>query len=270
MNGWGRDYITKYISKYTVKNTVSYRVWINRHDLKVSEGFKTLEEAIKFRDEVLRLCEVKRLEQVKINLDIKEYPFNLIEALNFNVENVISHFEQRLEEVCKNTLTDRETLVLMHLYKEQKILEEVGKELGVTRERIKQIRDKALRKLKFREKYFELGDYNNLELLAKQKLEEYIQENKNKWNYENAKAFIEAYELEHPKSEEYKQSTPIEELDFSVRTYNCLRRSYINTLEDITSKHIDDLMKIRNMGRKSVKEIVDKLHELGLKLKEWD
>lgn len=58
----------------------------------------------------------------------------------------------------------------------------------------------------------------------------------------------------------------IEELDLSVRSYNCLKRAGINTVEDLTNKTEDDMMKVRNLGRKSLEEVVQKLEGLGLRL----
>ena len=58
----------------------------------------------------------------------------------------------------------------------------------------------------------------------------------------------------------------IEELDLSVRSYNCLKRAGINTVEDLANKTEDDMMKVRNLGRKSLEEVLNKLAELGLSL----
>ena len=64
--------------------------------------------------------------------------------------------------------------------------------------------------------------------------------------------------------------TSIEDLDFSVRAYNCLKRAGINTLGDLTSKSEAEMMKIRNLGKKSLKEVIDKIKEMGLKFREND
>ena len=64
--------------------------------------------------------------------------------------------------------------------------------------------------------------------------------------------------------------TAIEDLDFSVRAYNCLKRAGIHTLQDLVSKSDSDIMKIRNLGKKSLKEVLDKVKELDLTLKEED
>ncbi len=60
----------------------------------------------------------------------------------------------------------------------------------------------------------------------------------------------------------------IEELDFSVRSFNCLKRAGINTVEDLISKTEDDMMKVRNLGRKSLEEVINKLLSLGLALRD--
>jgi DNA-directed RNA polymerase subunit alpha len=64
--------------------------------------------------------------------------------------------------------------------------------------------------------------------------------------------------------------TPIEELDLSVRAYNCLKRDAIHTLQDLTSKTESEMMKIRNLGKKSLKEVIDKVKDMGLKFREED
>ena len=60
----------------------------------------------------------------------------------------------------------------------------------------------------------------------------------------------------------------IEDLDWSVRSYNCLKRAGINTVEDLANKTEEEMMKVRNLGRKSLDEVKYKLHGLGLALRE--
>lgn len=76
-------------------------------------------------------------------------------------------------------------------------------------------------------------------------------------------------EKEETKKEKVLEMT-IEELDLSVRSYNCLKRAGINTVEDLTNKTEADMMKVRNLGRKSLDEVVQKLKTLGLTLKPTD
>ncbi len=63
-------------------------------------------------------------------------------------------------------------------------------------------------------------------------------------------------------------SMTIEELDFSVRSFNCLKRAGINTVEDLINRTEDDMMKVRNLGRKSLEEVINKLASLGLALRD--
>ncbi|MDE6208757.1 MAG: DNA-directed RNA polymerase subunit alpha [Lachnospiraceae bacterium] len=62
----------------------------------------------------------------------------------------------------------------------------------------------------------------------------------------------------------------IDELELSVRSYNCLKRAGINTVSELTSKTSEDMMKVRNLGRKSLEEVLAKLKELGLQLSSGD
>lgn len=62
----------------------------------------------------------------------------------------------------------------------------------------------------------------------------------------------------------------IEDLDLSVRSYNCLKRAGIQTVEDLTKKSEDDMLKVRNLGKKSLDEVIKKLEDLGLSLRNND
>ncbi|MBN6187520.1 DNA-directed RNA polymerase subunit alpha [Aneurinibacillus sp. BA2021] len=76
-------------------------------------------------------------------------------------------------------------------------------------------------------------------------------------------------EKEEDKKEKVLEMT-IEELDLSVRSYNCLKRAGINTVQELTQKTEEDMMKVRNLGRKSLEEVQEKLEELGLGLRKDD
>ncbi|MGB9802935.1 MAG: DNA-directed RNA polymerase subunit alpha [Desulfofundulus sp.] len=62
----------------------------------------------------------------------------------------------------------------------------------------------------------------------------------------------------------------IEELDLSVRSYNCLKRAGINTVEELIQRNEEEMMKVRNLGKKSLEEVINKLSELGLSLRKSD
>lgn len=76
-------------------------------------------------------------------------------------------------------------------------------------------------------------------------------------------------EKEEDKKEKVMEMT-IEELDLSVRSYNCLKRAGINTVQELSNKSMEDMMKVRNLGKKSLEEVERKLRDLGLGLKMSD
>ena len=70
------------------------------------------------------------------------------------------------------------------------------------------------------------------------------------------------------KQEAIVEETPIEEVEFSVRAYNCLKRHGVHTIQDLVDMTELEVTKIRNLGKKSLKEVIDKVSDLGLKFKE--
>ncbi|NLL80634.1 MAG: DNA-directed RNA polymerase subunit alpha [Clostridiales bacterium] len=86
---------------------------------------------------------------------------------------------------------------------------------------------------------------------------------------ENAKTAEIMVEKEDDEKEKVLEMS-IDELELSVRSYNCLKRAGINTVEELTNKTSEDMMKVRNFGRKSLEEVLAKLKELGLQLNPSD
>ncbi len=82
---------------------------------------------------------------------------------------------------------------------------------------------------------------------------------------ENAKSAEIMVETESDEKEKVLEMN-IDELELSVRSYNCLKRAGINTVEELCNRTSDDMMKVRNLGRKSLEEVLAKLKELGLEL----
>ena len=87
--------------------------------------------------------------------------------------------------------------------------------------------------------------------------------------------FVELSEVAERTNLMVEKSTPstptdldvtIDEMELSVRSFNCLKRAGINTVHDLTSKTEDEMMKVRNLGRKSLDEVIEKLHSMGLDL----
>ncbi len=86
---------------------------------------------------------------------------------------------------------------------------------------------------------------------------------------ENAKTAEVMVEKEDDEKEKVLEMS-IDELELSVRSYNCLKRAGINTVEELTNKTSEDMMKVRNLGRKSLEEVLAKLKELGLQFNAID
>lgn len=203
-----------------------------------------------------------------------EYPYNLIYAIFdddiaeadeiYNNAINIPDFKGTIEYVLF-TLSDRERAAMKYRFEELKTFDEIAKILGVCRERARQINNKALRKLRHpsRANYIRYGINGFIENL--------------KSNYERALDIINKdlatakTELSNIKkeSEQVKEIPAIylEDMDFSVRTYNCLKRAGINTLADCLTLTYDDLTKIRNLGRRSAEEVIAKLHYYGYEMR---
>ena len=256
MNSWGRVYIDKHIYMTDKNNCVGYTVFMHRKECPVNVRFGTLKEAQDFRDETLRLFQLKELQKIKDKLGILSYPENLLQALGIEYNE---HILERLKHVFKD-IPMREAAVVQMAYQDQLTLEEIAKKYDVTRERVRQILAKALRRIKFRSKYLELGALAYPETKVKEDYKLYIAQMQNQWTYESAIEYINNHKPE--------QYTPlyqedIIDLEFSVRTYNCLKRSRINTVEELLQKSEEDLMRVRNLGRKSLKEIKNRIESLG-------
>ena len=210
----------------------------------------------------------------KINIKDLEYPLNLIYAV-FEDEaeeiieksDTISDFNGSVEYVL-HTLSDRETKILKNRFIDLMTLEEVGKIFGVTRNRIREIEAKALRKLRHpnRIKYLRYGISGIIENIKSDYFNKFADlENKLielcKLNEEKADKVIDDVELRQKYA-----SLRIEDMDLSVRSYTCLKRAGINNIKQLASLSYEKLVRIRNLGRKSIEEIIEKLKEYGYEI----
>lgn len=196
---------------------------------------------------------------------------NKLQIGNF-ILNIFPDFEERLRDwITKSDLTEREKYVLIQRIFNEKTLAEVGKKAGVTRERIRQIEAKAYRKLRhpmyrntFKDDFRELSDSDIFHSYRRAFYDSlFDEEEAKKEAYAPLKAVLEEQE------ERYQDNTFIEELELSVRTYNVLKRSNINTLKDLSRYSIADLCGLRNMGKKGIGEILEKTKDITLfKLRE--
>lgn len=156
-------------------------------------------------------------------------------------------FDGSLEYVL-HSLTERERRILDFRYKDGLTFEEIGKHFCVTRERIRQIHAKSLRKLRRPDRLNYLK-YGVSGVVARKT--------------ESAR---EAALASLPKPDNKPEDITLEELELSVRSYNCLKRAGMNTLRDVAEMTFDELCHVRNLGKKSVDEICAVLTKYGIKL----
>lgn len=198
-------------------------------------------------------------------LKSQTYPNNLIADIN-NISASKEEFTTDVErgiEVAILTLTNREAEVIKQRYKENKTLKAIADYYEVTEERVRQILNKALRKLRHPNviKYIELG------------LEGYI-------NSQYTKGYSDGYikglndaksgDKATQKSDMFFQNN-LESVELSVRAYNCLKQAGVNTIGDLLEfDDIESIYNIRNLGKKSAVEIARKLSDFGIKGTVWE
>ena len=173
--------------------------------------------------------------------------------------------------------SDRERKVLTLRYKDGLTLEKTGEVFGVQRERIRQIQARALRKLRHPRlsRHYRLDTLERWheaeEELSKMRLENIRLHNKLDALTELANRNITPEELDEiEKERERKQSARIDEMELSVRSWNCLCRANIRYVKDLEGMTIEKLAKIRNLGRKSMNEVIAKAAEWGIEIKSED
>jgi len=225
----------------------------------------------------------------------KEYPLNLLDAIasaGFKSGKEWEHdlppdYKGSVEYVLYTYLTERETMILHKYYRDGMNFEQIGKECSVTRERIRQIQMKAIRKLghPIRQQYLIDGVCGAMFVKQKQTAEELVKSTLNEtatclkriaedikqiaYQAQTGAIIAQAEQVEEQaKKIGVNLSEPIEDMDFSVRTFNCLKRAGADTLGRITQKSRLELERLHDMGKKSVDEIEDYLHSKGLELAE--
>lgn len=208
------------------------------------------------------------------------WPENLFYNIDISlIEPVSQNIMDGLDYVLNNTLTERERDVILLRYKEEKTLSEIAAKYGVVIERIRQVESKAIRKLKHPTRV-------NMILLSKSFIDSRISllediENRRKeqlklldmivHNNEVLKRVLNGSEDQNDlslareliKDDEFL-NRKISDLDFSVRAYNCLKRGGFRTLKDFVGITEDDLMHVRNLGKRTLEEIIDVLEGYGI------
>lgn len=181
---------------------------------------------------------------------IRIYPYNLAAALACNVHTVTD--KEKLDAAysvyipgllkAMEHLTEKEQKVICLRYVHDFTLDNVAAEFDVTKSRISCIEHAALRKLRALRNY---------------------------WDVECIKQEVAAQARRQIGNHNAFDDMPISNLGLSVRAYNCLRRSGIDTLGKLSEMTYNDFMKIRNLGRHSLGEILEKAHAYGINFK-WE
>lgn len=159
--------------------------------------------------------------------------------------------------------SNRERNLITMRYKHCMILEDCAKAFNVTRERVRQIEKRIIRKLsnpKFQNVYH-LITSERLQLAEKQ----LFQTSQKLREYEAKYGDLNGDKEPEP-IEETPRRIRLEELNLSVRTFNCLRRKGYYFLDELCGISIEELMKIRNLGRRSLEELLNKLKEYGIEI----
>jgi DNA-binding CsgD family transcriptional regulator len=190
-----------------------------------------------------------------------EFPFNL--AYDVFCEEVYKIYLPNVLSVLA-TLTPREHDVLVDRYINKLTYEQIAKSYGITRERIRQIVAKTLRKLRHPTRANALVSVSKTDFLDLQKKYEQLRR-----EYALLNTALATYtEKEELTTEDLiTLNTPIINLDFSVRTFNCLARAGTKTLGDISKMTLEELQKVRNLGRKCCEEVIYTLKKYGLELR---
>lgn len=180
------------------------------------------------------------------------YPYNLVIAVAG--EKDLYRVSLPGVQEALTTLSDREKTVLEDRYREGQTLETVGRSLGVTRERVRQIEAKALRKLRHssRIKLMFFPEREAFEEAARMVAE--LKEINERLVRLIPNGAVEKERL---------RDIPIERLELSVRSYNCLKRARIRTAAEVANMSDFEIIRIRNLGKKSIQEIYTKLREFG-------
>ena len=265
--------------------------WCSGTELPHTISFPTLEEAKRARDEWHKVNTDRKIALIKQALLDKEnkelskyptYPYNALKIVlnDDKIDEIDTDLIDKYDEIAQEYLTDKEYRVLSQHFKDGVSLADISEDtyFQVSRERIRQIAFKGCKKmihcLKFYKALVEKEQHEKERLLEKEKLNEYrerlVQEFHEKGIYtDEMKLTFGEIEIVPEMDTRLSQIT-IQDLDLSVRSFNCLRRAGISNLQELTEKTMFDMMKVRNLGRKSLKEIHNKMLEYGVDFEPYE
>ena len=233
-------------------------------------SFPSLEDARKYRDainaeklayKISKDIKAIRAREIKEIKECVPYPYNAFEAASFTAKDLDPFFVDNFDNILSEVCSDKEQLCIELFFKSELTLAAIGEKLGVTRERIRQIISKGMKKITrfvyhYDAKQKAEKDFADRRAFRQQLIEEY-----KKNGVITPEMEFEFGELKVGAFHDYDQS--IDDLDLSVRSYNCLRRAGIKYIAELTRMTEEEILKIRSMGKKGCQEIRDKMLKLG-------
>ena len=221
----------------------------------------------------------KRMHEIRPTLSWHDALWLTIMQRKFsNLEAYPSDLEESLDIMIQK-LHDQERKVILYRYEECLSYDEIAERLDVTRERIRQIEAKAIRKLRYSNGWVLVGKDRVISAMEIQKQIENDIAIRTKHEVIKAlddkvaslrKIIKDCTEDAIKKFLKSDLDLKIEELDFSYRTYECLKRAGINTVDDLRKRSATELAQVRNLGYHSLNEIEEKLASLGFELRKDD
>ena len=177
-----------------------------------------------------------------------------------NLQTLPKDWEVSLEYVIANGLTEREAGIVKLRYQQGMTYDSIGKVYGVTRERVRQIDAKAIRKLRHpgRWRYIQYGINGVVDAIKETAFQEGYQKGV-QFGYKKALADAKTGKVNHL---EHGDLT-LEDLDLSVRSFNCLYRAGAKCAMDIVDMGYHKLIHVRNFGKRSYDEVIGRLKQFG-------
>ena len=218
----------------------------------------------------------EKMREIKPTLSWYHKLWCTIMALDYrDVALCPSDIDETLEWLINTRLTPREGNIIRMRYEDGMTLFEIGRECGITGDRVGQIEAKAIRKLKSCTGWLKMGLNHwtpilkiqqrmeqNLEIAVTHRVLASLDE-----RMPSLRKFInDGIKKEIVEQAKNNPDMPIEDMDLSVRAFNCLKRAGITTLDDLRHIKPSELMNIRNLGAGCVREIKNKLGEYGFSL----
>ena len=184
------------------------------------------------------------------------YPTNVMQEMGIDVTEITDETRQNFAKLLDNgVISDRLTYCIKEYYRNNRTLEDLASELNVTRERVRQLIASAKEKLTtYRPYILGIDGY----ITEKERLQDEIEKLEVRLAKLKAVAKdidLEALEEKYSISIFKDTSVSIDKVDMSVRTYNCLKKEGIETLDDLFSKSEYELTQIHNLGNRSITEI---------------